>query len=216
MRVPPGLGLLLVGSGLYWILAGPLIGWFSVLNPFQIRLSQLGIAIILVTGICCLVLGLWTIPKDFANLYELFSRSDGWIFTVPIVLAIVDTFLTLIGLSKGIWELNPYVGSAVQIGQWAVVPFLVSYISLSEGLALAILSVGKKLFGSDRPLGYLPFALVCGTASIGPVNNVELLIVPNIDLISLVVAMTIGTAILSWGVFWHFRRIRASFTTTLL
>lgn len=212
MRVPPGSGLLLLGSGLYWVLAGPLIGWFSVLNPLQIRLSQLGLTIILVTGICCLVLGLWIIPNDLASLYKLFSRSDGWIFTVPIILAVVDIFLTLIGLSKGSLELNPYVASAIQIGPWALVPFLVSYMALSEGLALIILRVGRALFGADRPLGYLPFALVCGAASIGSVNNVELFTVPITDLARFAVAMTTGMIGLSGGIFFHFRRIRTRLT----
>ena len=209
MKVPPGSGLLLLGSGLYWVLAGPLIGWFSVLNPLQIHLSQLGITMILVTGICCLVLGLWIIPNDLASLYKLFSRSDAWIFTIPIILAVTDIFLTLIGLAKGNWELNPYVASAIQIGPWAVVPFLASYMALSEGLALVVLSVGTRLFGADRTLGYTPFALVCGAASIGPVNNIELLISVNAGPASFVVAMIIGMMALSGGIFWHFGRIHS-------
>ena len=201
---------------MYWVLAGPLIGWFSVLNPLQIQLSQLGLTMILVTGICCLVLGIWNIPIDLASVYELFSRDDGWIFTVPIILAVTDIFLTLIGLAKGNWELNPYVASAIQIGPWAVVPFLVSYMALSEGLALVVLSVGRKLSGADRTLGYMPFALVCGAASIGPANNIELLISVNADPTSFVVAMIIGMMALSGGIFWHFRRIHSRSTMSLL
>jgi hypothetical protein len=206
MRIPPGSGLLLVGSGLYWVLAGPLIGWFSVLNPFQIQLSQLGLTIILVTGISCLVLGLWIIPNDFASLYELFSRSDGWIFAVPIVLAIVDTFLTLIGLAKGNWELNPYVASAVQIGPWAVVPFVASYIALSEGLALWMLALGKSLFTSSKALSSLPFALVCGAASFGPMSNLILLAYPALNNLSYALGATV-TIGLSLGIYRHFRKV---------
>ncbi|HWY28882.1 MAG TPA: hypothetical protein VNW25_06465, partial [Candidatus Sulfotelmatobacter sp.] len=171
MKIPPGTGLLLVGAGLYWVLSGPLIGWFSVLNPTQIHLSQLGLTLILVTGIAFLVFGLWTIPKDFEELSNLFSRSDGWIFIIPIALVVADTYLTLIGLSQGNWELNPFVASAVQVGPWAVVPFVVSYLALSEGLALGMLSVGKWLFGVMRPLRFMPFALTCGAASFGPFSN---------------------------------------------
>jgi hypothetical protein len=206
MRIPPGSGLLLMGSGLYWVLAGPLIGWFSVLNPLQIQLSQLGLTIILVTGVCCLVLGFWIIPNDFASLYELLSRSDGWIFTVPIVLAIVDIFLTLIGLSEGNWELNPYVAAAVQIGPWAVVPFVASYIALSEGLALWMLFLGRSLFTPWKALSSLPFALVCGAASFGPMSNMILLAYPALNNLSyaLGAAVMIG---LSLGIYLHFRKV---------
>ena len=206
MKIPVGSGLLLIGSGLYWVLAGPLIGWFSVLNPLEIQLSQIGLTMILVTGVCCLVLGLWIIPSDLASLYELFSRSDGWIFTVPIALAVVDIFLTLIGLSQGNWELNPYVASAVQIGPWAVVPFLASYIALSEGLALWMISLGKALFTPSTALSSLPFVLVCGAASFGPISNLILLATPAFSELSYPIgaAVTIG---LSLGLYQHFRRL---------
>ena len=203
MKVPPGSGLLLLGSGLYWVLAGPLIGWFSVLNPLQIRLSQLGLTMILVIGICCLVLGLWIIPNDLASLYRLFSRSDGWIFTVPIILAVTDIFLTLIGLAKGNWELNPYVSSAIQIGPWAVVPFVASYLTLSEGLAVWMLSLGKSLFTSSKSLSSLPFALVCGAASFGPISNVILLAVPALSNVSYAFGTTAMIG-LSLGIYRHF------------
>ena len=197
---------MLIGSGLYWVLAGPLIGWFSVLNPLEIQLSQIGLTMILVTGVCCLVLGLWIIPSDLASLYELFSRSDGWIFTVPIALAVVDIFLTLIGLSQGNWELNPFVASAVQIGPWAVVPFLASYIALSEGLALWMISLGKALFTPSTALSSLPFVLVCGAASFGPISNLILLATPAFSQLSYSIgaAVTIG---LSLGLYQHFRRL---------
>lgn len=208
MKAPPGSGLLLLGSGLYWVLAGPLIGWFSVLNPLEIRLSQLGLTMILVTGICCLVLGLWIIPNDLASLYELFSRRDGWIFAIPIVLSVLDIFLTLVGLSKGNWELNPYVASAVQIGPWAVVPFLASYIALSEGLALWMISLGKVLFTPSTALNSLPFVLVCGAASFGPMSNLILLASPAFSAWSYAVGATV-TIGLSIGLYQHFRRLFA-------
>ena len=196
------------GSGLYWVLSGPLIGWFSVLNPTEIHLSQTGLTLVLITGIACLVVGLWIIPTDLQELYKLFSRNDGWIFTVPIALVVADIYLTLIGLSEGNWELNPFVASAVQIGPWAVVPFVVSYLALSEGLALGMLSVGKWLFGVARPSGYMPFALVCGAASFGPVNNAELLAFPGEVSGNYFVGMTIGMITLSAGIYLHFRRTR--------
>ena len=210
MKAPPGSALLLLGSGLYWVLAGPLIGWFSVFNPVQIRLSQLGLTMILVTGITCLVLGLWIIPTDILVLRTLLSRSDGWIFAIPIVLVVADIYLTLVGLSRGSWELNPYVDSAVKIGPWAVIPFVVSYMALSEGLALTILSVGRRLFGVYRSLGYMPFALICGAASLGPLNNLILLTVPGgTGSSNGLTALITCVILLSVGILLHFRRIGA-------
>ena len=197
-----------MGSGLYWVLAGPLIGWFSVLNSGQVHLSQIGINLILVTGIACLIVGFWKIPTDFEELSKLFVRNDGWIFTIPIALVVADIYLTLIGLSRGNWEQNPFVSSAVQIGSWAIVPFVVSYMALSEGLALAMLSVGKWLFGAARPSKYMPFALICGAASFGPISNAELLAFPAAGAANYFVGMTIGMIALSVGVYLHFRRTR--------
>ena len=208
MKIPPGTGLLLVGSGLYWVLASPLIGWFSVLDSGQVHLSQLGITPVLVTGIACLVLGFWVISTDFEELSKLFFRNDGWIFTIPIALVVADIYLTLIGLSQGSWELNQFVSSVVQIGSWAVVPFVVSYMALSEGLALAMLSVGKWLFGVARPSKYMPFALICGAASFGPISNGELLAFPGADSGSYSIGITIGMITLSAGIYLHFRRTR--------
>ena len=204
------------GSGLYWVLSGPLIGWFSVLNPTQIHLSQMGLTLILITGIACLVVGLWIIPTDFQELYKLFSRNDGWIFTIPIGLVVADIYLTLIGLSAGNWELNPFVASAVQIGPWAVVPFVVSYLALSEGLALGMLSVGKWLFGVVRPSKFMPFALTCGAASFGPLSNMELLAFPGAGSGASIVSVVVGVVTLTVGIYMHFERVQLrGFSTSL-
>jgi hypothetical protein len=208
LKIPPGAGLLLVGSGLYWVLSGPLIGWFTVLNPGQIHLSQIGITLVLVTGIACLVVGFWIIPTDFEELSKLLFRNDGWFFVIPIVLVVADVFLTLYGISLGAWELNPFVSSAVQIGPWAIVPFVVSYFALSEGLALAMLSIGRWLFGVTRPSRFMPFALICGAASFGPVSNAELLAFPGAGSANYFVGMTTGMITLSVGIYLHFRRTR--------
>jgi len=216
LKTPPGTGLLFAGSGLYWVLSGPLIGWFSVLNPTQIQLSQIGLTLILITGIACLVVGLWIIPTDLQELYKLFSRNDGWIFTIPIVLVAADIYLTLIGLSAGNWELNPFVASAVQIGPWAVVPFVVSYIALSEGLALGMLSVGKWLFGTVRPSRFMPFAITCGAASFGPLSNAELVAFPGAGPGASFVGMVLGVSTLTVGIYAHFRKAELSRPSTSL
>jgi len=216
MRIPPGTGLLLIGSGLYWILSGPLIGWFSVLNPFQIHLSQLGVTIIQVVGIACLVIGLWVVHLDLEKLRRLFSRSDGWVFTVPIILVVADVYLTLVGVARGNWELNPFVASAVQGGSWAIVPFVVSYLALSEGLALGLLGVGNRLFGNVSSSKYLPFALVCGAASFGPVNNTELLAFPGAGAALYFIGMILSMISLSAGLLFHFGTLRARGSNLLL
>jgi hypothetical protein len=209
LKIPPGPGLLLIGSGLYWVLSGPLIGWFSVLNAAQIHLSQTGITLILVTGIACLVVGFWIIPTDVEELSKLFSRNDGWIFITPIALVVADIYLTLIGLAQGDWELNPFVASAVQIGPWAVVPFVVSYMALSEGLGLAMLTIGKWLFGVSRVSRFVPFALICGAASFGPVSNTELLAFPGAGSSFYLVGISAGMVALSMGIYLHFKRLMA-------
>jgi hypothetical protein len=207
LKIPPGIGLLFAGSGLYWVLSGPLIGWFSVLNPTQIHLSQIGLTLVLITGIACLVVGLWIIPADLQELYKLFSRNDGWIFTIPIVLVVADISLTLIGLSEDNWELNPFVASAVQVGPWAVVPFVVSYIALSEGLALGMLSVGKWLFGVVQTSRFMPFAITCGVASFGPLSNAELMAFPRAGPGASIVGIVVGVVTLAVGIYAHFRRL---------
>jgi len=196
----------LAGSGLYWVLSGPLIGWFSVLNPTEIHLSQMGLTLILITGIASLVVGLWIIPTDLQELYKLFARNDGWIFTIPIALVVADIYLTLIGLSEGNWELNPFVASAVQIGPWAVVPFVASYIALSEGLALWMLSVGKWLFGAARSSRFMPFALICGAASFGPLSNAELLAFSGAGPGASIAGVVVGVVTVTVGIYTHLRK----------
>jgi hypothetical protein len=206
LKPPPGAGLLLIGSGLYWVLSGPLIGWFSVLDPWQIHLSQLGLTLLLAAGITCLTTGFWIIQKDFQELSILLSRHDGWFFVMPIMLVVADVYLTLYGISQGAWELNPFVSSAVRIGPWAIIPFVVSYLALSEGLALVMLSLGKWLFGGLRPLRFMPFALTCGAASFGPVSNAELLALSGLGPGIYSTGMIVAVVSISIGIYTHFSR----------
>lgn len=164
----------------------------------------MGLTLILITGIAFLVIGLWIIPTDLQKLHWLFSRDDGWMFTIPIALVVADIYLTMVGLSAGNGELNPFVASAIQIGPWAVVPFVISYIALSEGLALGMLGVGRSLFGAMRPSSFMPFAFVCGAASFGPLSNLGLLILPGISSLSYFLGI-IGMGGLSAGIYQHFR-----------
>ncbi|MBO0887792.1 hypothetical protein J2P12_01685, partial [Candidatus Bathyarchaeota archaeon] len=85
-----------------------------------------------------------------------------------------DLYSTLINLSSNAQsvELNPFVSSALQYGTTALVPFLVSYIALSQGLALLMLETGRALFGVSTRMSILPFAMICAASSFGSFSNI--------------------------------------------
>ena len=171
---------------MYWILSSELISSFTVLTPGQFQTDALGTLFITVVGIICTAVGLWIVHVDFDELRNLFSRRDGWIFTVPVGLAAADVYLTLIVLSTSsqIVELNPFVSSAIGIGAAALVPFIVSYLALSQGLGLFMLRIGSYLFGPLKSYRYLPFVSICGAAAFGPTSNLALLIYPTAGLVA--------------------------------
>src|SRR6266571_3581925 len=177
-RIPPGASLLLIGSGLYWILSSQLISSFTVLTPGFFQTNELGTSFITIIGIVSATVGLWIVKVDFDELRALFSRRDGWIFTVPLALVSADVYLTLIVLSTNsqIVELNPFVSSAIAIGATALIPFIISYLALSQGLGLFMLRVGAYLFGPLKSWRYLPFVSICGVAAFGPASNLVLLL----------------------------------------
>jgi len=197
-RIPPGAGLLLIGSGLYWILSSQLISSFTVLTPGLFQGSELGASLIAIVGIVSATLGLWIVNVDFDELRSLFSRRDGWIFTVPLSLVAADVYLTLIVLSTNpqIVELNPFVSSAIGIGASALIPFIISYLALSQGLGLLMLRVGSYLFGPLKSYRYLPFVLICGAAGFGPASNLVLFLDPNVGVGAYVIG-ALGCAMLS-------------------
>src|SRR2546422_11300043 len=183
-RIPPGASLLLIGSGLYWILSSQLISSFTVLSPGLFQANALGASLITIVGIVSATVGLWIVRIDVEELRGLFARRDGWIFTVPLALMAADVYLTLIVLSTNsqIVELNPFVSSAIAIGAAALIPFIISYLALSQGLGLFMLRVGAYLFGSLKSYRYLPFVCICGAAAFGPASNFVLLLDPNAGL----------------------------------
>ena len=185
-RIPPGASLLLIGSGLYWILSSQLISSFTVLSPGLFQADALGASLITIVGIISATVGLWIVRVDFEELRGLFARRDGWIFTVPLALVAADVYLTLIVLSTNsqIVELNPFVSSAIAIGATALVPFIISYLALSQGLGLFMLRIGSYLFGPLKSSRYLPFVSICGAAAFGPASNLVLLVDPNAGLIA--------------------------------
>src|SRR6266849_6206067 len=95
-RIPPGASLLLIGSGLYWILSSELISSFTVLTPGLFQSDTLGASLITIVGIASATVGLSILQIDFDVLRTLFARRDGWIFTVPLALVAADVYLTLI------------------------------------------------------------------------------------------------------------------------
>ena len=172
VRTPPGLALILIGSGLYWILSSQLISSFTALAPGLLGAVPDGMALVAVVGVIALGVGLWIIHIDFDELQRLLGRNDGWVFIVPIALVALDTCITLtvLSFSSQIVELNPFVASAIGYGASALVPFILSYLALSEGLALLMLKIGDWLFAGSKSR-VLPFALICGAASFGPFSN---------------------------------------------
>jgi len=198
VRIPPGASLLLIGSGLYWILSSQLISSFTVLSPGLFQADALGASLIMIVGIISATIGLWIVKVDFEELRDLFARRDGWIFTVPLALVAADIYLTLIVLSTNsqIVELNPFVSSAIAIGATALVPFIISYLALSQGLGLFMLRIGAYLFGPLKSSRYLPFVSICGAAAFGPASNLVLLLDPNAGLIAYFLG-GLGCAVLS-------------------
>ena len=207
-RIPPGVSLLLIGSGLYWILSSQLISSFTVLTPGLFQGDPIGVSLITTVGIVSATLGLWIVQVDFAELRSLFSRGDGWIFTVPLALVAADVYLTLIVLSTSsqIVELNPFVSSAIGIGVVALIPFIVSYLTLSQGLGLFMLRVGSYLFGMVKSYRYLPFVLICGAAGFGPASNLALLLDPSAGVAAYIVG-ALGCAVLSLILFSRLEKV---------
>lgn len=207
-RPPPGTSLLLIGSGLYWILSSQLISSFTVLTPGLFQSDRLGGSLITVVGIVATTVGLWILQVDLDMLRSLFSRSDGWIFTVPLALVAADVYLTLIVLSTNsqIVELNPFVSSAIGIGAFALIPFIVSYLALSQGLGLIMLRVGSYLFGPVKSQKYLPFVLICGTAAFGPASNLVLFLDSNAGVRAYSIG-ALGCAMLSLILFSRLKKL---------
>jgi len=208
-RIPPGASLLLIGSGLYWILSSQLISSFTVLTPGLFRDNELGASLIAIVGIVSTTLGLWIVNVDFDELRSLFSRRDGWIFTVPLALVAADVYLTLIVLSTNplIVELNPFVSSAIGIGASALIPFIISYLALSQGLGLLMLRVGSYLFGPLKSYRYLPFVSICGAAGFGPASNLVLFLDPNVGVAAYVIG-ALGCVMLSAVLFTLVEKVR--------
>ncbi len=206
-RISPGIALILAGSGLYWILSSELISSFTVLAPEAFGSTSFGSTLILAVGVISTAIGFWIIHVDFDELARLFARRDGWVFTIPIGLVVLDVYLTLLGLSYGskVMELNPFVALAVQVGVTAMVPFILSYMALSEGLALAMLSFGRWLFGASGPSRFLPFAFICGAASFGPASNLALLALPGAGTLSYSLGV-IGMSGVAAGLYLHFKK----------
>src|SRR5437667_10394793 len=171
---------------LYYIISSQLISAFTFLTPGFFQTNELGTSFITIIGIVSATVGLWIVKVDFDELRALFSRRDGWIFTVPLALVSADVYLTLIVLSTNsqIVELNPFVSSAIAVGEAALVPFIVSYLALSQGLGLFMLRVGSYLFGPLKSWRYLPFVSICGAAAFGPASNLVLLLDPTAGLVA--------------------------------
>ena len=198
MRLPPGISLLLLGSGLYWLLSSQLISSFTVLTPGLFQSVPFGQDLITTTGIIAVSAGLWNIKIDLDEFRRLAATKAGYVFVLPVVIVILDLYSTMISLSLNSQtvELNPFVASAIQYGSAALIPFLISYLALSQGLALLMLAIGSWLFGDSKSIRLLPFALVCGVSAFGPFNNLIGLAVGYTNLFVYVSAI-VGSALLA-------------------
>ncbi len=99
VKPPPGIALILIGSGLYWILSSQLISSFTALAPGLFRSVPYGMSLVAVGGLVALGGGLWIVQGDFDQLQRLFGRNDGWVYVIPIALVASDLYLTLFALS---------------------------------------------------------------------------------------------------------------------
>lgn len=173
MRIPPGVSLLLIGSGLYWVLSSQLISSFTVLTPGLFQSFPSGQILITIVGILCLIAGLWTVNKDLNEFRNLANSPAGHIYVLPVAFVSLDLCSTLASLSlnSSTIELNPFVSSAIQYGFAAIAPFLISYLALSQGLAILMLRIGSWLFGESEWMRVLPFALICAVSCFGPFSN---------------------------------------------
>jgi hypothetical protein len=172
LRIPPGVSLLLIGSGLYWILSSQLISSFTVLSPGLFQSLPSGQTLITVVGVIALAAGLWNVGIDLGEFRRITMGPNGYVFVLPLGLVGLDLYSTLISLSLNsqTMELNPFVASAIQYGSAAILPFIISYMALSQGLALLMLRIGRLLFGA-KSVSLLPFASVFSASSFGPFSN---------------------------------------------
>lgn len=173
MRKPAGMSFLLIGSGLYWILSSHLISSFTVLLPELFQFNASGQMLTTIVGIVSVVAGLWSVNTDVDEFRSLADGPWGYVYVLPVVFVAFDILSTLVALSanSGTTELNPFVSSAIEYGFAALAPFLVSYLTLSQGLAILMLRTGRWLFGESNWMRVLPFAIVSGISSFGPLSN---------------------------------------------
>jgi len=200
--MPAGTSLILLGSGLYWILSAQLISSFTVLSPGLFQSSPLAQNLITMIGVISVVAGLWSIGGDLNFFCHLASKINGYVYAIPITLVAADIYSTLLSLSLNSQaiELNPFVASAIQYGSMTMVPFLASYLALSQGTGLLMITTGKKLFGDASSARFLPFAIVCGVSAFGPFSNIVGILLGYGSLLSLALG-AIGSLAMSAQVF---------------
>lgn len=187
------------------MLSSQLIASFTVLTPGYFRANFEGILLVLIAGVISSGAGLWVIPGDLERLQEILNSREGWLFTTPILLAVTDICLTLVGLRMrpGLVELNPLVASAIEAGATTLLPFTISYLLMSQGLGLLMLDLGQRLFVNSDTLAYLPFSVICGAASLGLFSNFALIVIPWAGSWNLLIGI-LGAASLSISILYSF------------
>lgn len=197
MRLPSGVSFLLIGSGLYWLLSSQLISSFTVLLPGLFNSSSPSGDPVTLIGIVSIITGLWTFNIDADKIRSLANSHIGVVYVIPIVSAALDLYSTLVSLSSQSQtvELNPFVASAIQFGPVALVPFFISYLFLSQGLGLLMISLGTVL-GRESSGRFLPYALICGISAFGPISNFSGLGIGYASVLAYMVGVS-GSAILA-------------------
>ena len=134
-------------------------------------------------GVVSSAAGFWIIDGDLNFASKLLNETEGWVYLIPIFLVAGDLSLTMTGLSssRSVVELNPLVSMVLRQGSSALVPFVISYMALSEGLAFFMLYLGNRLFPT-RSARFIPIAAICGAASFGMGSNIALLVLPGFSL----------------------------------
>lgn len=197
MRLPSGVSFLLIGSGIYWVLSSQLISSFTVLLPGLLDSLSSSSNPVTLIGIISIVAGLWIVDTDFDKIRSLAEGRLGIVYVIPILFAALDLYSTLASLSfeSQTVELNPFVASAIQFGPVALVPFFISYLFLSQGLGLLMVSLGGIL-DRESPGRFVPYALICGISSFGPISNLSGLGIGYVSVFAYVFGV-VGSAIMA-------------------
>src|SRR5262245_25418401 len=85
VKLPSGLSLLAIGSGIYWLLSSQLISSFTVITPGVFSSDPSAVLLVLIVGLLSTVIGLWNVQDDIDQLVRLLNRQVGWLYLMPLL-----------------------------------------------------------------------------------------------------------------------------------